>query len=139
MRWHPLGRRKQAAAPDPPIGAIVQLGPTVEGAEDDRAVVKYGIVHGTTWLQRAARVLEFSIAYSTIARVQWCANTNAANSVQLVMQSFGLILGRRRSASAIALTPVKTKGASQERTSAAQPEGRTTITRKTQCDLCCTA
>ena len=52
------------------------------------------------------------------------AKTNAANSVQLAMQRFGLILGHRRSASAIAMKPVKTKGASQERASAAQPEGR---------------
>ena len=52
------------------------------------------------------------------------AKTNAANSVQLAMQRFGLILGHRRSASAIAMKPVKTKAASQERASAAQPEGR---------------
>ena len=64
-------------------------------------------------LQRAARLLEFSIAYSTIARVQRCAKTNAANSVQLVMQSFVLILGHSRSASAIAMKPVKTKGVAQ--------------------------
>ena len=52
------------------------------------------------------------------------AKTNAAKSVQLAMQRFGLILGHRRSASAVAMKSVKTKGASQERASAAQPEGR---------------
>ena len=69
-----------------------------------------------------------SVTSSTVTEQQQLAEIagtfDAAKSVQLAMQSFDLIVGHRRGASATAMKSVKTKGASQERASAAQPEGR---------------